>query len=77
MFTMAKVVMFPQKKKLPRVVEERLYEVAKEYVGTLKMAAILMDLERDKPSEEEFMQLVGIAFADGIVEAIENLDFES
>ena len=43
---MAKVVMFPQQKKLPKCVEERLYEIAKDYVATLKAAVMLMDLER-------------------------------
>lgn len=71
---MAKVVMFPQKKKLPKVVEEELYKVARDYVAALKAAAILIDLEQDKPTEEEFMELVGIAFAEGICEAIEELD---
>lgn len=71
---MAKVYMFPQKKKLPKGVEERLYEVAKEYVEVLYSAAILMDLERDKPTPEELMEMVGMAFAEGIYKAIDEMD---
>lgn len=71
---MAKVVMFPQKRKLPKGVEERLYEIAKEYVEALYAAAILIDLETDKPTQEEFMDLVGETFAEGICEAIDELE---
>ena len=71
---MAKVLTFPQKMKLPKGVEDRLYEVAKEYVEVLYSAAILMDLSKDKPTEEEFMELVGTAFAEGIYYAIEAMD---
>lgn len=71
---MAKVVMFPQRKKLPKGIEDRLYEVAKDYVATLKMAVVLMDLEEDKPTQEEMMELVGTAFARGICDAIDELE---
>lgn len=71
---MAKVVMFPQKKKLPKGMEERLREIAKDYVGVLYATAILMDLETDKPTQEELMDLVGMAFAEGICEAIDEMD---
>ena len=73
---MAKVVMFPQKKKLPKCIEEELYRVAKDYVEVLYSAAMLMDLEpnSDKPTQEEFMELMGVAFAEGICEAIEEMD---
>ena len=71
---MAKVIMFPQKKKLPKGVEERLREIAKEYVNVLYSVAVLMDLEQDKPAPEEVMEMVGMAFADGICEAIDEMD---
>ena len=66
--------MFPQKKKLPKSVEKRIFEIAKEYVDVLYAAAILMDLETDKPTEEEMMDLVGEAFAKGICEAIDEME---
>ena len=71
---MAKVVMFPQKKKLPKGVEEHLCEIAKDYIATLRSAVILMDLELDKPTQEEIMALVEEAFTKGIYEAIDELD---
>ena len=71
---MARVVMFPKKKKLPKCVEEELYKIAKEYVGVLKTAVLLMDLEQDKPTQEEMMELVGEAFAKGIYDAIEEME---
>lgn len=74
---MAKVVMFPQKKKLPKVIEERLCEIAKEYVETIQAAVVLMDLESDEPTQEEMMDLVATAFMTGIIEAIDDVIEES
>lgn len=73
---MAKVFLFPQKKRLPKAVEKRLHEIAKEYVEVLYSAAVLMDLEADKPTNEEIMGLVGEAFAEGICEAIDEMDLD-
>ena len=70
---MAKVVMFPQKKKLPKGVEEEIFKIAKDYVTTLRAAVMLMDLEAEKPTQEEMMELVGEAFAKGIYEAIDEM----
>lgn len=71
---MAKVLMFPTKKKLPKVMEESLRKIAKEYVATIYATATLMELEEDKPTQEEIMELVAAAFSEGIYEAIEELD---
>ena len=71
---MAKVVMFPQKKKLPKGVEDEIRKIAKDYVGVLNAAIMLMDLEEDKPTQEEMMELVATALANGISEAIEELE---
>ena len=74
MLIMAKVLMFPQKKKLPKGVEERLYEVGKEYIEVLYAAMVLMDAtDLDKPTYEEVLMLVSEAFADGINDAIDEL----
>lgn len=70
---MAKVVMFPQKKKLPKGMEDDLKKIAKDYVGTLYATIMLMELESDKPTREEIMDLVEIAFTEGVYEAIEEL----
>lgn len=71
---MAQVVMFPQKKKLPKGIEEDLHKVAKDYVEVLYAAAVLFDLQTDKPTYEELMGLVATAFAEGISNAIDELD---
>lgn len=71
---MAQVVMFPQKKKLPKSIEENLHKVAKDYVEVLYAAAVLFDLQTDKPTYEELMGLVATAFAEGISDAIDELE---
>ena len=71
---MAKVVMFPRKKRLPKGIEESLCRIAKDYVATLQSAVILMDLDTDTPTEEEIMKLVGEAFTKGICEAIDEME---
>ena len=72
---MAKVLLFPQKLKLPKGLEDGLREVAKDYVGVLySMAAVLGIDGSDEEKYEEFLELVGIAFAQGIYDAIEELE---
>lgn len=70
---MAKVYMFPTEKKLPGGMEKRLKEVAKEYVETLYATMTLFGLEGEPPSTEEVQKLVEVAFAEGIIEAIDDL----
>ena len=71
---MAKVYAFPTKRKLPAGMEKELKKVAKNYVETLYATVILFDLESDKPSYEEIMELVAEVFSEGIYEAIDDLD---
>lgn len=71
---MAKVYAFPTKRKLPGGMEDELKRIAKHYVETLYATVVLIDLETDKLTYEEVMELVAEAFADGINEAIEELD---
>ncbi len=71
---MAKVVMFPQKKKLPKGMEEELSKIAKGYVATLRAILILAELESDPPTYEEILELVEQAFTKGIYEAIEEME---
>lgn len=71
---MAKVYAFPTKRELPKGMEEELKKVAKNYVEVLYATVVLLDLEEDKPTYEEVMELVAEAFADGIYEAIDELD---
>lgn len=72
--TMTNVVMFPQRKRLPKVIEERLHQIAKDYVETLYSAAMLMDLEEDKTTVEEIQELVVEALNQGFYDAMEDLE---
>ena len=70
---MAKVYIFPQEKKLPAGMEKRLKEVAKEYVETLYATMTLFGLESEPPTMEEVQKMVEKTFAEGIIEAIDEL----
>lgn len=71
---MAKVYAFPTKRKLPGGMEKELRQIAKNYIEALYATVVLFDLETDKPTYEEVMELVAEAFTEGIEEAIEELD---
>lgn len=71
---MAKVYAFPMKKKLPSGVEKDIKRIAKDYVEVLYAAATLLNLENDPPSPDEMQDMVAAAFAEGIVEAIDELE---
>ena len=70
---MAKVIMFPDKKRLPRGVENDIRKIAREYIEVLAATMILYDLTNDGPTQEELRQMVEEAFAEGICEAIDDL----
>lgn len=71
---MAKVYMFPEKKKLPKGVEERLNEIAKEYVEALFATLTIMSIE-DQSTEnlDEIYDLVSDAYAEALVRAVGEL----
>ena len=71
---MSKVYAFPMKKKLTVNMEKELHKVAKNYVEALYAIVMLFDLEEDKPTYDEVLELVAAAFTDGIYKAIEELD---
>ena len=71
---MSQVYLFPQKKKLPSGMEEELRRVAKEYVETLYAIVTLFELESEKPTYDEVMEMVAEAFHDGIYDAIGELE---
>jgi hypothetical protein len=71
---MAKVYEFPVKRKLPANMERDLHRVASEYVAILKAIMIILELESNPPTYEEVLEMVSIAFAEGIYEAIDQLD---
>ena len=75
MFIMAKVYMFPEQKKLPANLENRLKEIAKDYMEMVYAIAVFYGVEdSDSPAYMEVMDLVAVAFAEGIVEAIDEMD---
>lgn len=71
---MAKVYVFPMKKKLPSGVEKDIKRIAKDYVEVLYAAATLLNLENDPLSPDEMQDMVAAAFAEGIIEAIDELE---
>lgn len=71
---MAKVYLYPTKRKIPSGLAEHLREVAKDYVETLYAIATIFSLEEDTPTYDEVMDLVAEAFTEGINDAIAELD---
>lgn len=68
---MAKVLLFPQKKRIPTSIEKRLNEIAKEYVEVLQALLILLDVDLSNDKEyNEILELVQEAFAKGILAAV-------
>jgi hypothetical protein len=74
MISMAKVYDFPVKRKLPAGMERDLHRVANDYIAILKAIMVVLELESNPPSYEEVLEMVSAAFAEGIYEAIDNLD---
>lgn len=71
---MAKVYDFP-KKKLPKEIEDRVYEVAKAYVVALKDAAETLCYDPwDEDELFEITDLVLNAWAEGLEIAIDDLE---
>ena len=72
---MAKVLMFPQKKVIPRSIQKRLDEIAKEYVETIEALIILFDIDLSNESEyEEALELVQTAFTESIMKTVYDED---
>ena len=72
---MAKVYMFPEKKKLPKNLEKRLKEIAKEYMEVVYAIAVLLGVEdTDQPEYMEVMELIAEAFGEGVADAIDEFE---
>lgn len=74
---MAKVFEFPKKEelKMPAGIREELRRVAKDYVGALYALTVLIDFDyKSGGSFDEVMNLVANTFAEGIADAIDELD---
>lgn len=72
---MAQVYMFPEKKKLPKHIEDAIHRNAKEYTELLCAAlAFLGEDGVDQMKYEEVVELVTIAHIEGLSKAIDELD---
>ena len=74
---MAKVYEFPKKTvhELPEEIVKRLHQVAKDYVEVLQDA--LPSLDNDvlaRPEYKELVELVSVAYAEGIIIAVNELE---
>lgn len=71
---MAKVYMFPEKTKLPKNMEERLREIAKEYVETLFAILTVLGIEDETdPKFDEVTELMATVYTDGLFDATKAL----
>jgi hypothetical protein len=72
---MAKVYMFPEKKRLPKCIEKRLNEITKEYIEVLQALVVLLDVDvSDDQQYDEVLLMVQEAFARGILAAVEEME---
>ena len=72
---MAKVIAFPQKKRLPKGLEERVYEIAKEYVEVLYTSLILLVGEEYTIEDlSEVSEMVAMTYAEGLSKAIDDME---
>lgn len=71
---MGEVLLFKQKKELPKAMEEKLHRIAKDYMEVLYAAFEYFEDECNAHEEmEEVNRLVVSAYADGIEKAIHEL----
>lgn len=72
---MAQVYMFPEKRKLPKRIEEDVKKNAREYMEILYTTLILLGEQGvDQMGHEEIVQLVTETYLDGLNEAIDLMD---
>ena len=72
---MAKVVMFPQKKRLPKCIDERLRKITKDYVEVLQALIVLLDVDvEDEQQYNEVLDMVQESFVEGMLEAIGEME---
>lgn len=72
---MGEVLMFPQKKRLPKGIEDEVHRIAKEYVEVLYAALTL--LRGDEPNFDDFdevNEMVALAYTEGLEKAIDELE---
>lgn len=78
MLIMAKVLLFPQKERLPKNLEEKLHEIAREYVEVLFASlALLSDEEASIERMDEVTKMVTDAYYEGLNNAVDELSQDS
>ena len=72
---MAEVLLFPQKKRLPKCIDKSLRKIMKEYVEVLQTLIVLLDVDVDDEEQyNEVLAMIQEAFANGILEAINGME---
>lgn len=72
---MGKVISFPQKKQLPKVVEDSLYEIAKAYIYTLIYALTVLSNDTSMAKElDEIRDLINVTYINGLLKAIDEVE---
>ena len=75
---MGKVLLFPQKKRLPKSLEEKLHEIAREYVEVLFASLnLLSDEEASIERMDEVTEMVSNAYYEGLNNAVDELSRDS
>lgn len=71
---MAQVYMFPEKKKLPKHIEDGIHRNAKEYMELLYATLMFLGVNGvDQMTYEEIVELVTMAHIEGLNKAIDEL----
>ena len=78
MFIMGKVLIFPQKERLPKNLEEKLHEIAREYVEVLFASLnLLSDEDASVERMDEVTEMVTDAYYEGLNNAVDELSRDS
>ena len=75
---MGKVLLFPQKERLPKNLEKKLHEIAREYVEVLFASLnLLSDEEASIERMDEVTEMVSNAYYEGLNNAVDELSRDS
>ena len=75
---MGKVLIFPQKERLPKNLEEKLHEIAREYVEVLFASLnLLSDEDASVERMDEVTEMVTDAYYEGLNNAVDELSRDS
>ena len=78
MLIMAQVYLFPQKERLPKNLEEKLHQIAREYVEVLfATLTLLSDEDASIERMDEVTKMVSDAYAEGLNNAVDELSRDS